>query len=99
MKSKKISIILRTKNEIDLTILATGSEVSIAIEAKKILENKSLNVVVVSMPCWEIFDKKNNLYKKKILGPIEKRIAIEAASKFGWSKYVKNDKYILMDLD
>ena len=47
------------------------------------------------MPCWEIFDKKNNLYKKKILGPIEKRIAIEAASKFGWTKYVKNDDYIL----
>ena len=47
------------------------------------------------MPCWEIFDKKNILYKKKILGPIEKRIAIEAASKFGWTKYVKNDDYIL----
>jgi transketolase len=83
------------KKKRDVTILATGSEVSIAIEAKKILENKSLNVAVVSMPCWEIFDKKNILYKKKILGPIEKRIAIEAASKFGWTKYVKNDDYIL----
>ena len=47
------------------------------------------------MPCWEIFDKKNNTYKNKMLGPIDKRIAIEAASKFGWTKYVKNDDYIL----
>ena len=83
------------KNNRDITILATGSEVSIAIEAKKILENKSYNVTVVSMPCWEIFDKKKNSYKKKVLGPVEKRIAIEAASKFGWTKYIKNDDYIL----
>ena len=47
------------------------------------------------MPCWEIFDKKNDTYKNKILGPIEKRIAIEAASKFGWTRYIKNDDYIL----
>jgi transketolase len=83
------------KNKRDITILATGSEVSIAIEAKNILEKQLLNVTVVSMPCWEIFDKKNNTYKNKMLGPIDKRIAIEAASKFGWTKYVKNDDYIL----
>ena len=40
------------------------------------LEKKSLNVTVVSMPCWEIFDKNNDNYKNKILGPIKKRIAI-----------------------
>jgi len=96
LSSQGAYIISETKKkERDITILATGSEVSIAIETKKILENKSLNVAVVSMPCWEIFDKRNNLYKKKILGPIEKRIAIEAASKFGWTKYVKSDDYIL----
>ena len=79
----------------DITILSTGSEVSIAIEAKKILEKKSLNITVVSMPSWEIFDKTNDKYKNKILGPIEKRIGIEAASKYGWTKYVLNEKYIL----
>ncbi len=83
------------KNKRDITILATGSEVSIALEAKNILEKKSLNVTVVSMPCWEIFEKKKNNYKNKILGPINNRIAIEAASKFGWTKYIKNDDYIL----
>ena len=89
-------IIYQTKkNNRDITILATGSEVSIALETKNILEKKSYNVTVVSIPCWEIFDKKNNDYKNKDLGPIDKRIAIEAASKFGWTKYIKNDDYIL----
>tara|TARA_Y100000590_G_scaffold434657_1_gene553107 strand:- start:44598 stop:46601 length:2004 start_codon:yes stop_codon:yes gene_type:complete len=89
-------IIYQTKkNNRDITILATGSEVSIALETKNILEKKSYNVTVVSIPCWEIFDKKNNDYKNKVLGPIDKRIAIEAASKFGWTKYIKNDDYIL----
>ena len=47
------------------------------------------------MPCWEIFDKTNDIYKNKILGPIEKRISIEEGSKYGWTKYVLNDKYTL----
>tara|TARA_B100000427_G_scaffold329604_1_gene346556 strand:+ start:2572 stop:4584 length:2013 start_codon:yes stop_codon:yes gene_type:complete len=95
--SKKGAYIIEStnKNKRDLTILSTGSEVSIAIEAKRILEKKSLNVTVVSMPCWEIFDKNNDNYKNKILGPIKKRIAIEAASKYGWTKYILNEKYML----
>ena len=96
MSKKGAYVITETKkNYRDITILSTGSEVSIAIEAKKILEKKSLNITVVSMPSWEIFDKTNDKYKNKILGPIEKRIAIEAASKYGWTKYVLNEKYIL----
>ena len=96
MSKKGAYVITETKkNYRDITILSTGSEVSIAIEAKKILEKKSLNVTVVSMPSWEIFDKTNDKYKNKILGPIEKRIAIEAASKYGWTKYVLNEKCIL----
>ena len=96
LSSQGAYIISETKkSKRDITILATGSEVSIAIEAKNILEKKFINVAVVSMPCWEIFDKKNDTYKNKILGPIKKRIAIEAASKFGWTRYIKNDDYIL----
>ena len=78
-----------------MTILATGSEVSIALKAKEILEKKGLNIVVVSMPCWEIFDTKSETFQESILGPLHIRIGIEAASKFGWSKYLKNDKCIL----
>ena len=47
------------------------------------------------MPSWELFEKKNIEYKNKILGPIQKRIAIEAASTFGWTNYVKSNKYII----
>ena len=83
------------KGKRDLTILATGSEVSIALKAKEILEKKGLNIVVVSMPCWEIFDTKSKTFQESILGPLNIRIGIEAASKFGWSKYLKNDKCIL----
>ena len=79
----------------NITIISTGSEVSIAIEAKKILEKKSLNVTVVSMPCWDIFDKTSDTYKNKILGPIKKRIAIEAALKYGWTKYILNEEHML----
>ena len=82
-------------NKRDLTILATGSEVSIALKTKEILEKNGLNIVVVSMPCWEIFDTKSKTFQESILGPLNIRIGIEAASKFGWSKYLKNDKYIL----
>ncbi len=89
-------IISETKKKLrDLTFLATGSEVAIAIKAKKILEKKNLNVTVVSMPSWELFERKSITYKNKILGPIEKRIAIEAASTFGWTNYVKSNKYII----
>ena len=96
MSKKGAYIIAETKkNNRDITILSTGSEVSIAIKAKEILEKKSLNVTIVSMPCWEIFDKTKDIYKNKILGPIEKRIAIEAASKYGWTKYILNEKYML----
>ena len=96
MSKKGAYIIAETKkNNRDITILSTGSEVSIAIEAKEILEKKSLSVTVVSMPCWEIFNRTNDIYKNKILGPIEKRIAIEAASKYGWTKYILNEKYML----
>ena len=82
-------------NKRDLTILATGSEVSIAIESQQILQRKNISTTVVSMPCWEIFEKQKDTFKENILGPIDRRIAIEAGSKFGWSKYLKNDKYIL----
>ncbi|PPR35709.1 MAG: Transketolase [Alphaproteobacteria bacterium MarineAlpha6_Bin4] len=96
MSKKGAYIISETKkNKRDITIISTGSEVSIAIEAKKILEKKSLNVTVVSMPCWEIFDKTSDTYKNKILGPIKKRIAIEAALKYGWTKYILNEEHML----
>ncbi len=71
-----------------VTLLATGSEVSIAMNAQKILEEKGIPTAVVSMPCWELFEKQPPAYQTAILGPGTFRVAIEAASPFGWERYV-----------
>ena len=70
----------------DLTLIATGSEVEIAMEAADTLNEEGLKVAVVTMPCWELFDQQNETYRKEILGDCP-RIAIEAACEMGWSKY------------
>ena len=74
----------------DLTLIATGSEVELAIEASNLLKQDGINVAVVSLPCWELFDKQNDNYKLKVLGN-SPRIAIEAACEMGWSKYIGED--------
>jgi|TARA_A100001037_G_C14983071_1_gene558998 transketolase len=69
------------------TILATGSEVEIAIAAKKILQLEGIATAVVSMPCWELFDKQPESYREEVLGKNGVRVAVEAAATFGWSRY------------
>ena len=71
----------------DLTLIATGSEVEIAMEASELLIAEGIKASVVSLPCWELFDKQDETYKKEILGN-SPRIAIEAACDMGWSKYI-----------
>ncbi|MGC2650670.1 MAG: transketolase [Candidatus Cybelea sp.] len=73
----------------DLVLIATGSEVSLAVDAKKILQDKGVRVRVVSMPCWELFDAQPQSYKDDVLPPsIAARMSIEAGATLGWSKYV-----------
>ena len=74
----------------DLTLIATGSEVELAIEASNLLKQDGIKVAVVSLPCWELFDKQNDDYKLKVLGN-SPRIAIEAGCEMGWSKYIGED--------
>ena len=69
------------------TLIATGSEVSLAVAAYEELKAQGITTAVVSMPCQELFDEQPFDYQDKILGD-KPRIAIEAASKFGWEKYV-----------
>jgi transketolase len=71
-----------------VTLLATGSEVEIALKAQSLLEAKGTPTAVVSMPCWELFDKQDQTYKNEVLGVNTFRLAIEAASPFGWERYV-----------
>ena len=77
------------------TIISTGSEVEIACQASKILLEENINVRVVSMPSWEIFDNKSEKEKNKILGN-KTLFAIEAGVINGWEKYVPRDNFIGM---
>jgi len=72
-------------------LIASGSEVQIAIEVQKELEKENIGARVVSMVCTKIFDEQDNEYKEKILVPEVKKIAIEAACSFGWEKYIGQD--------
>jgi transketolase len=74
---------------IDAIIIATGSEVSVAIEAQDKLAALDIGARVVSMPCWELFEKQPQAYRDEVLPPaIHARLAIEAGVTLGWEKYV-----------
>jgi len=70
------------------TLLATGSEVSLALEARDRLQADGIGTAVVSLPCWELFDAQPASYREEVLGPAGVRVAVEAASPFGWERYV-----------
>lgn len=80
-------VIAGDANNRQATLIATGSEVSLAVEAMNKLQQEGISVVVVSMPCTELFDEQPLDYQETVLGSAP-RVAIEAAAKFGWEKYV-----------
>lgn len=76
----------------DAIIIATGSEVSLAVEAKKELIADGIDVRVVSMPCMDIFNEQSAEYKEQILPKaVRARVGVEALSEFGWGKYLGLD--------
>ncbi len=80
----------------DAIIIATGSEVSISIEAAKSLKEEGIDVRVVSMPCMELFDSQSAEYKEAILpSECRKRVAVEVLSEYGWHKYTGLDGRVL----
>lgn len=81
-----------------VTLLATGSEVNVALNAQKILEEKGVHTAVISMPCWELFEKQDSTYQENVLGKNTLRIAIEAGSPMGWEKYI-GDTGVMIGLD
>ena len=80
--------VLRTNNKINLTIMASGSEVNLAIETSLKLAKDKIYSKVISVPCQEIFDLQSKIYKQKILGETKFKVSIEAASTDCWKKYV-----------
>lgn len=81
-------VISPAKNKRQATIIATGSEVSAVVEAQAILQNKGIDVAVVSMPCMELFEEQSENYQLEVLGsaPV---ISVEAGSTFGWNRYAQ----------
>lgn len=88
LTAKGAYVISPAKTMRQATLLATGSEVSLAIEVQKILQDRGMDVAVVSMPCMELFEEQSQSYQLEVLGekPV---ISIEAGSTFGWNRYAQ----------
>ncbi|MDC0940413.1 transketolase [Candidatus Pelagibacter sp.] len=83
--------VLRTNKKVHLTILASGSEVNLAIETSHKLAKDKIYSKVISMPCQDLFDAQSNAYKQKIINETKIKISVEAASTDCWKKYVGKD--------
>ena len=71
-----------------VTLLATGSEVALAVEARRRLEQEGIPTAVVSMPSWELFERQDAAYRREVLGPGTVRVGVEAAVRLGWDRYL-----------
>ncbi|MCO5133077.1 MAG: transketolase [Phyllobacteriaceae bacterium] len=79
------------EGEEQVTLFASGSEVEIAMDAKKLLEAEGIGTRVVSVPCFELFDAQSAEYRRDVLGEAPVRIAVEAAISQGWEKFIGTD--------
>jgi transketolase len=80
----------------DVILIATGSEVSICVEAYEKLKTEGIKGRVVSMPSWDIFEHQSREYREQVLPPsVKARVSVEQASTFGWSQYVGPDGIVL----
>ncbi|CAN2040561.1 transketolase 1 [Candidatus Magnetomoraceae bacterium gMMP-15] len=96
--SKGAYILSDSENKPDILLIATGSEVSLAMSAQKILAEKGVAACVISMPSWELFEKQSQEYKDKVLLPeVNARLIIEAGISMGWERYAGfNSDFICM---
>lgn len=92
-------ILKKEKGDLDMILLASGSEVQLIYEAADKLAEKGINARVVSMPSWELFEEQDDSYKEEVLPrSVRKRLAVEAGRDLGWHKYVGLDgKVIAME--
>ncbi len=79
------------ENEVQVTIIATGSEIQIALDAQEKLKAEGIYANVVSMPCTSLFDEQSEEYKDYVLGGDNLKIAVEAGISYGWEKYIGRD--------
>lgn len=82
-------VLSREKGELQLILLASGSEVQHALAAQETLQAEGVGVRVVSLPSWELFEAQDAAYREEVLPAVcTKRVAMEAGSRFGWERYV-----------
>lgn len=94
--NKGAYIAYHEKKEADALLIATGSEVNLAIEAAQALQKENIDVRVISMPSRYIFEKQTKKYINEVIPPkVKKRLVIEMASSFGWHKYALKDNQIM----
>ena len=80
-------VLLEAEGERQVTLLATGSEVSLAVEARAALQAEGIGTAVVSMPSWELFERQDAAYQAQVLGT-GVRVAVEAAARLGWDRWL-----------
>ena len=84
-------ILAPAESERQVTLIASGSEVAIALEAQALLGAQGISAAVVSMPCWELFQAQTPHYRDEVLGPDTPRVAIEAGLRQGWDAWLRPD--------
>ena len=91
MCSKGAYVLKKTSDNTDISLIASGSEVEIALEAQEKLKGLSINSKVISVPCYDLFQNQTENYKDEILGKDTLKISIEASSQSGWKSLVGKD--------
>lgn len=87
-KTLKGGYILREeKDKVQVVLVSTGTEVSICVDAAKLLEQEGVAVRVVSLPCWEVFELQTDEYRQQVLPKGVPTLSVEALSTFGWERY------------
>ena len=85
-------VLAREEGKRQAILLASGSEVEIALAARDILQARGIGTRVVSMPCWELFEAQDESYRKRVLPAGAVRVGIEAAARFGWDKWLTGER-------
>ncbi len=96
-KTKNLSaqgayILAEAEGKRQALLMATGSEVAIALAARDLLQAEGIGTRVVSMPCWELFEEQDEKYRRKVLPAGAVRVAVEAAIRFGWDRWLYGER-------
>ncbi len=85
-------VLAEAEGKRQVILMATGSEVSLALAARDMLQEQGIGTRVVSMPCWELFEMQDEAYRKRVLpaGPV--RVAVEASIRFGWDRWLFGER-------